>query len=296
MMARLELRPLETPFGAEVIGLDFAAADAAVAAEVERAIAQYGLLLFRDADLDDGTLAQFTAHFGPLQNLSVKRDQFDPIARITNLTDDGTLQPRDDAWRKQNEANCLWHIDSTYLLPGATFSLLHARVVPSVGGDTEYCDTRVAWDALSEERQAALIDLLADHSIFHSRRLIGFEMAGEYAKLPSIRRRLARRHAPSGRMALTIASHIENIEGMSYADTRALVDELIALASAPGRVYRHRWTAGDLLMWDNRCVLHRGTPYAQYDEPRDLRSCRNNDVADEGVALDRDQGLVAAAG
>jgi alpha-ketoglutarate-dependent 2,4-dichlorophenoxyacetate dioxygenase len=77
---------------------------------------------------------------------------------------------------------------------------------------------------------------------------------------------------------------------------RALVDELIALASAPGRVYRHTWAPGDLLMWDNRCILHCGKLYAQFDEPRDLRSCRVNDVEDEGVALDRDQGLVAAAG
>jgi alpha-ketoglutarate-dependent 2,4-dichlorophenoxyacetate dioxygenase len=292
----IELRPLHTPFGAEVVGAAFAAGDATFIAEIEQAIAQYGLLLFRDARLDDEGLAQFTARFGPLQNLSVKREQFDPIARITNLTDDGTLQQADDAWRRQNAANRLWHIDSSYLLPGATFSLLHARVVPSSGGDTEYCDTRVAWDALPPERRAALADLLADHSIFHSRRLIGFEMGGEYARLPSIRRKLARRHAPSGRMALTIASHVENIEGMDYAAARALVDELVALASAPGRVYRHQWAAGDLLMWDNRCVLHRGTDYAELAEPRDLRSCRVNDVADEGVALDRDQGALAAAG
>jgi alpha-ketoglutarate-dependent 2,4-dichlorophenoxyacetate dioxygenase len=295
-MTALEVRPLNTPFGAEIMVAELVPGDAALVSAVEAAIGQYGLVLFRNAKLDDETLTRFAAQFGPLQNLSPNRDAFDPLAHISNLTKDGEMMPVDDAMHRQNQANQLWHIDSSYLIPGATFSLLHARIVPSSGGDTEYCDTRVAWDALPPERRAKLVDLLADHSIFHSRQLIGFAMEGDRAKLPSIRRKLVRRHRPSGRDALIIASHIEHIEGLDYAEARALVDELIALASRPACVYRHKWTPGDLLMWDNRCVLHRGTPYEQFNQPRDLRSCRINDVADEGVISSRGQATLAAAG
>jgi alpha-ketoglutarate-dependent 2,4-dichlorophenoxyacetate dioxygenase len=292
----IEVRPLHRHFGAEVIGADLASCDAALMAEFEATIGQYGLLLVRGTPLDDEGLTRFGGLFGPLQNLSAKREVRSPIAPITNLADDGKLLPKDDGMRRQNDANGLWHIDSSYLFPRATYSFLHARIVPSSGGETEYCDTRVAWDALDETQRAQLEGLSCDHSIFHSRRLIGYEMT-EYGRdvLPSIRRKLVQRHEPSGRNALIIASHVEHIEGLDYAAARALIDALTAIASAPERVYRHHWTVGDLLMWDNRCVLHRGRPYAEYDEVRDLRSVRNDDIADEGVILRAGATTVAAA-
>jgi alpha-ketoglutarate-dependent 2,4-dichlorophenoxyacetate dioxygenase len=290
----IEVKPLHPAFGAEVIGADPASGDV-LTSEIEAAIGQYGLLLFRDMPLDDEALPQFGARFGPLQNLSPKPEVASPIAPITNLAEDGKLLPKDDMMRKQNDANCLWHIDSTYLFPRATYSFLNARIVTSTGGETEYCDTRNAWDALGEDQRARLEGLVCDHSILHSRRLIGYEMPPVFSRaLNSIRRKLVERHAPSGRTAMIVASHVENIEGMAYEDARALIDELIVIASAPERVYRHRWAVGDLLMWDNRCVLHRGTPYKQYDEVRDLRSVRNDDVDDAGMVLVQEQAKVAA--
>jgi alpha-ketoglutarate-dependent taurine dioxygenase len=102
------------------------------------------------------------------------------------------------------------------------------------------------------------------------------------AHLPSVTRRLVRPHAPSGRDALVIPSHVERVDGYDYADGRALIESLVAIAAAPERVYRHRWKVGDLLMWDNRCMMHRGTPFPQFDQVRELRSCRVRDVDDEG--------------
>jgi alpha-ketoglutarate-dependent 2,4-dichlorophenoxyacetate dioxygenase len=289
----IKVKPLHPLFGGEVTGADLTSGDR-LTREIEAAIGQYGLLLFRDMRLDDEALTRFGNRFGPMQNLSAKANVLSPIAMITNLDEDGKLLPKDAMMRKQNDANCLWHIDSSYLCPRATYSYLNARVVTSTGGETEYCDTRVAWDALTDAQRARIENVTCDHAIQHSRRLIGYDMSNDFHRpLPSIRRKLVEHHVPSGRESMLIASHVEAVEGMSYEEGRALIDELVAIASAPERVYSHRWAVGDLLMWDNRCVLHRGKPYAQYDEVRELRSVRNDDVNDNGVVLGKDE--VAAA-
>jgi alpha-ketoglutarate-dependent 2,4-dichlorophenoxyacetate dioxygenase len=208
--------------------------------------------------------------------------------KLTNLAEDGSILPRDSVWRPMLNANELWHIDSTYLAPGAIFSFLLARIVPSEGGATEYCDTRVAWEALDPSRRAKLAGLTADHSILHSRRLAGCEdvLLKQYPTqtMPPITRTLVRHHRGSGRDALITASHIQRVDGMDYESARALIDDLTSIASAPGRVYRHEWRVGDLVMWDNRCIMHRGTPYPEFDQARDMRSCRVADIDDVGIA------------
>src|SRR5258708_5727554 len=203
----IEVKPLHPLFGAEVIGADPASGDAQLTSEIEAAIGQYGLLLFRDMPLDDDALPRFGGRFGPLQNLSAKPDMKSPIAPITNLADDGKLLPKGDMMRRNNDANCLWHIDSSYILPRATYSFLNARVVTSTGGETEYCDTRVAWDALSEDQRARLEGLRCDHSLFHSRPPIGSDLTKHFAPpLPSAPRKLVPKNAPSGRTSRIIAS------------------------------------------------------------------------------------------
>jgi alpha-ketoglutarate-dependent 2,4-dichlorophenoxyacetate dioxygenase len=284
----IQLRQLHPLFGAEVIGLDLGACDAAQVRAIEAAIGRAGLLLFRDFERDDAALARFAELFGPLQNLSKQAGAQSDVVQLTNLSPDGSFLPRDSAWRPMLNANNLWHIDSTYLSPGATYSFLQARIVPSEGGATEYSDTRLAWEALDPNRRAALAGLTADHSILHSRRLAGCEaeLMKQYPtqSMPPITRTLVRRHDPSGRNALIIASHIQRVDGLDYESARALVDELTSIASAPERVYRHQWRVGDLVMWDNRCVMHRGTPYPEFDQARDMRSCRVADIGDVGIA------------
>src|SRR5579862_3183100 len=190
----IEVKPLYPAFGAEVTGVDLAMGDE-LTREIETAIGQYGLLLFRNMPLDDEGLTRFGNRFGPMQNLSAKADKLSPIAMITNLDDDGKLLPKDAMMRRQNDANCLWHIDSSYLRPRATYSYLNARIVTATGGETEYCDTRVAWDALSEEQRARIENVTCDHAIQHSRRLIGYDMSKDFHRpLPSIRRKLVEHH------------------------------------------------------------------------------------------------------
>ncbi len=275
--------PLHGLFGAEIAGAD--PADPGATREFVDAVGKWGLVLVRDVGLDDAGLARFAARFGPLQNMSGRTDARRDVIHVGNLGDDGRMKAADDANRIRHDANLLWHMDSSFLTPGATYSFLHGHIIPAEGGDTEFFDARVAWEALDADRQGELAGLTADHSMLHSWRLVGVEMPDvSRAKMPPTARKLVRRHPPSGRGALIIPSHVEQVEGLDYDQSQALVGELMAVAAAPERIYRHRWREGDLLIWDNRCILHRATPYRAFEEPRDLSSCRVLDLEDDGLA------------
>lgn len=279
----LQIRPLHDLFGAEIMDGDLACCSRSTAEAIEEAIGIHGLLLFRNIAFADEEQARFAARFGPLQNMSGRPDTRAEILRISNVTEDGRIRPAEETSRRQHDANRLWHTDSSFLLPGATYSLLHARIVTAEGGHTEFYDSRAAWDALPADRQDMLVSRVADHSMLHSWRLAGVDMPGVTpARMPGVTRRLVPYHEPSGRRALMIPSHVERIDGFDYASAQALIEELTRIAAAPDRIYRHSWQVGDLLMWDNRCMLHRVTPYHP-QEPRDLRSCRVLDLDDQGA-------------
>jgi alpha-ketoglutarate-dependent 2,4-dichlorophenoxyacetate dioxygenase len=273
--------PLHPLFGAELRGLGAGAPDEAAAQAFEAAVGQFGLVLVRGVVWDDAALARFAGMLGPLQDLSPPPN-VRKVIPVTNLDAEGRLKTADDPARVQHDTNFLWHADSSFMTPGASYSFLHARIVPAEGGDTEFLDTRVAFEALEPERQQALRPLKAVHSIRHSWKLVGIELDHyPVASIAPVRRNLVRRHAPSGREALAIPSHVEQLEGLGYAESQALIAKLLAVAAAPERVHRHRWAVGDLLVWDNRCMLHRVTAYRAFEAPRDLRSCRVVDVGDE---------------
>lgn len=281
---KLEIRPLHRLFGAEILGLALSRAEDAEADEVQRIVDRYGVAVVRDADLDDEGLARFAARFGPLQNLAGPSAATPAVIRVSNLADDGRMKAADDKARLQHDANRLWHVDSSFMAPGATYSFLHARIVPETGGDTEFFDARAAFEALDAARQAELRELNAEHSIAHSWRLVGVDLPLGPGAVARASRKLVRRHAPSGREALVIPSHVERVSGLDAEQSLALIGELTAIGAAPERVYRHAWRRRDLLVWDNRCVLHRATPYRAFEDPRDLRSCRVMDVEDDGLA------------
>ncbi|MBV8118439.1 MAG: TauD/TfdA family dioxygenase [Alphaproteobacteria bacterium] len=268
----VEITPLHPTLGAKVRGIDLNRPVAPeVFAEIEAAFHRCGVLVFPEQPLSDEQQLAFSCLFGPLEvnpNYAGAKMRLRPdIADISNLDAEGRVLARDDRRNLFNLGNQLWHTDSSFKHIPAKCSLLSARELPSPnpigGGETEFADMRAAWDALPEARQRKLERLIVEHSIFRSRSQIGFADFNDeiFKQLPPVQQALVRHHRYSGRTSLYLASHASHIVGWPAEDGRKLIEELIAFATQPQFVYQHRWTIGDLVMWDNRCTMHRGRPY-----------------------------------
>jgi len=268
----LEVTPLHPTLGAEVRGVDLTRPVLPeVFAEIEAAFNRYGILVFPEQPVTDGQQLTFSRLFGPLEvnpNYAGAKMRLRPdVADISNLDAEGRVLARDDRRNLFNLGNQLWHTDSSFKRIPAKCSLLSARELPSLGpmggGETEFADLRAAWDALPEARRRELVGLVVEHSIFRSRSQIGFADFNDeiFKQLPPVPQALVRHHPASGRTSLYLASHASHIIGWPVEEGRELIEELIAFATQPQFVYQHRWTAGDLVIWDNRCTMHRGRPY-----------------------------------
>ena len=264
----IQVLPLHPTLGAEVRGVDLTRAlTPEIFAEIEAAFNLHGILVFPEQRVTDEQQLAFSQRFGPLEvnpNYAGAKMRLRPdIADISNLDAEGRVLARDDRRNLFNLGNQLWHTDSSFKRIPAKCSLLSARELPSSGGETEFADLRAAWDALPEARKRELDRLVVEHSIFRSRSQIGFADFNDeiFKQLPPVPQALARRHPASGRTSLYLASHASHIIGWPVEEGRALIEELIAFATQPQFVYQHSWTVGDLVIWDNRCTMHRGRPY-----------------------------------
>jgi alpha-ketoglutarate-dependent 2,4-dichlorophenoxyacetate dioxygenase len=295
----IEVTPLHPTLGAELRGVDLSRPVVPeVFAEIEAAFNRHGILLFPEQPLTDEQQLAFSRLFGPLEvnpNYAGTRLRLRPdLADISNLDPEGRVLARDDRRNLFNLGNQLWHTDSSFKRIPAKCSLLSARELPSSGsmggGETEFADMRAAWDALPEARK--LDGLVVEHSIFRSRSQIGFADFNDaiFEELPPVRQALVRHHRYSGRTSLYLASHASHIIGWPMEEGRALIEGLIAFATQPQFVYQHRWTAGDLVMWDNRCTMHRGRPY----DDTQRRVLHRTTVSDWANTLEQ-EGLVAIA-
>ena len=271
----------------EAITTDFAAIAAGIdlrqpltpdlAAEIEAAMDRFAVLVWRGQPLDDDQHMAFTRWFGPLDrgllNITRKPSRFkhDGFVDIANVGADGEILERGNPSVTSSIANQFWHTDSSFMQTVAKFSMLSASVVPERGGDTEFADLRAAYDALPNDMKEMVADLVGEHHALHSRTMLGNVYTPEQmAGIPPADWPLVRTHPGSGRTILFVAIHISRIHGMSVPESRMLVNELLEHATQPQFVYRHTWQADDLVMWDNRCTLHRGRRF-DLSERRDLR-------------------------
>ncbi len=284
----LMLRPLHPLFVAEVSGIDLRApVPPELAAEVHRAMNQYAVLVFRDQPIDDDQQMDFGRALGKLEptrgvvDAHKHRLKHQEMNDISNLDTDGTLLAADDRRRMFALGNRLWHSDSSFKATPALYSMLHARVIPPEGGDTEFADMRAAWDALPEKDRATVKDLTTWHSLIYSRAQLGFDAYTEEEKkaFAPVPQRLVRRHPGSGRVSLFLSAHIGRIEGMPVPEGMMLIRELVEHATQRDFVYRHAWRQHDLVMWDNRCTMHRARPFEDSTYPRDMRRVTLEDVA-----------------
>jgi alpha-ketoglutarate-dependent 2,4-dichlorophenoxyacetate dioxygenase len=287
----IELRKLHPLFAAEVGGLDLSQPlDAQTERDIWDAIDRYAVLVFHDQRLSDAQLRDFAARFGDLEigrsaaRGGRRRLAIPQIGDISNLDEDHQVRALDDRRRLDSLGNRLWHTDASYMPVPVVLGMLHAVSVPPAsalgGGETEFADMRAAYDALPEATKAAIDGLVVQHDVFWSRAQIGFTEfpPGEREQYPPSPQRLVRRHPGSKRKTLYLSAHASHIVDWPIADGRLLLLDLNTHATQPEFVYSHKWRVGDLVIWDNRCTMHRGRAHDEA-QPRDLRRATTLDVA-----------------
>jgi alpha-ketoglutarate-dependent 2,4-dichlorophenoxyacetate dioxygenase len=292
----LTVRPLHPVFAAELVGADLGVEPSAeLVRTVEQAMAQYAVVVIRDQRITDEHHIRFSRAFGPLElppNLGMavvprrlRRELYD----ASNLDEHGDVLDPDSPRRGYNRGNELFHTDSSFNDLPTKWSLLLAHALPPSGGDTEFADLRAAYADLPPATKARLDGLVAEHNLWHSRERGGFTAVTDEMKrlMPAVRHPLVRT-AADGRPSLYIGAHAAHIVGWPVDEGRALLDELNTLASQPRHVYAHRWRDGDLVIWDNRCTLHRATSLEHVRHPRDLRRTTINEHGPERASTDPD--------
>ena len=281
----LVTRTLHPLFGLEVVGVDVKTVDAATFEAIVAAFNEHSVLLFRGQSLTDEEQIAFSRRFGPLETTirSIASQAGTPshIANLSNVDAEDRLIPAGDRRNVFNAGNQMWHTDSSFKQVPAMASLLSAREVPPEGGETQFASMRVAYERLPADRQRFLEGRVAVHSFAYSRGLVADDLLPpeHAAQVPPVRQALVRVNPVNGRKAFYVGSHACEIAGVPTTEARALLRELREAATRPELVYTHRWRVGDLVMWDNRCMLHRGRPW---DESRYRRVMHRTTVAGEG--------------
>ncbi len=285
------IRPLTAVFAGEVSGIDITQPlNAEQVAAIEAGMDRYGVLVFHDQPFTDEQQKAFSRNFGELEHTAggnvtkPSEKRLDPyMADVSNLGLDHKPLARDDRKRMFNLGNQLWHSDSSFRAVPAKYSLLSGRVTVEKGGQTQFADMRAAYDALDDETKAQIEDLICEHSLIYSRGLLGFDdlTAEELAMFKPVRQRFVRTHPVTGRKSMYLSSHAGKIIGWPVPEARAFLRDLTEFATQPQFVYAHTWKQYDLVMWDNRTLLHRVT---RFDDTK-VRDMRRTTIAGDAVTV-----------
>jgi alpha-ketoglutarate-dependent 2,4-dichlorophenoxyacetate dioxygenase len=267
-------------FAAEVDGIDITKPlSPDEVAAIHAGMDRYAVLVFHDQHINDDQQLAFTKSLGEIEHAigtSLRApDEYrlpTTFADVSNLDQNHKVFARDDRRRLFALGNRLWHSDSSFKVIPAKYSLLHARSIPSKGGNTEFAYMPAAYDALDEETKAQIEDLICEHSQIFSRQQLGFTdfTDEERARFKPVRQRLVRVHQRTGRKSLYLSSHAGMILGWPVPEARFFLRDLVEHATQREFVYAHKWRVGDLVMWDNRQTMHRARPFPAH-EPRDMR-------------------------
>ena len=286
-----EITPSDATLGAVVGNVRLNALDDEAFAIIEEAWHDHAVLVFPGQNLSEEEQVGFSRRFGPLErSLTKTHTQGDPaIIHLSNVKKDGTLWGADSDTGRLLKGNNFWHTDSSYKRIPAKASLLTAKIVPRTGGETAFADMRAAYDALDAAMRDWLADKIAVHSYAYSQGKVG-GMGGitqdEWDDLPPVEQPMIRTHPATGRRNLYIGRHASHIVGEDHDESRKLLEDLCVEACRPPRIHIHKWQVGDLVIWDNRCVLHRGLGHPA-DQPRRMvrtTVAGDSDEANEWVA------------
>lgn len=282
----MTLRPLHDDFGVEVEGVDLSRVDGGAFADIRALFEEHTLLLFRGQSLDEPAHRRLAEMVSPLEDLRDAPAGV-PVERpiISNKPSAGALVD-DDALRMLDiKANFLWHTDSTFLPTPSLANVLVGYVVPRSGGETEFASTRVGWSRLPERLKARARDAVLIHRFSHTRTQMDPRLGAlpAYTKFPDMRWRTVWRNPLNGHEALYAGAHACAVEGLSEQDGLEFIAELNAAVTQADNVYAHAWRAGDVLIWDQRAMLHRGTPW-NYEEERTLASFVTSARESDGIA------------
>lgn len=287
----MRIEPFSGPLGARVVELDLRMRpDAETRTALRAAIDYHGVLVLAEQDIGDDAQVAFSQGFGELE-APLGFDQYAGVhrlvTRLANVGNDDEVMAPDSHHVRYMRGNELWHTDSSFKPVPAKYSILHAREIPDSGGETEFADCRDAYDAWRREGLSPSVeeleDLICEHSIVWSRSLIigDFFTAEEKAKMPPVEQRLMRVHPATHRRSFYAGSHASHVKGWPIDEGRALVAKINEYCTRPERIYRHRWRTHDLVMWDNRSVLHRGRPH----DPRQRRVMHRTTIRGDASSL-----------
>jgi len=270
-----DVRPLTPTLGAEIIGVNLArGVDDALFRSIHQAFLQYQVLLFGTEDLPPGRQVEFAHHFGEVQIHVMNQYHakgYPELYRLSNLDENGNPNGK-----HPDKGTLAWHTDGSWRRVTGQATIIYAEVVAGEGGETHFCDMYGAYGHLSPEWKKRVANLRAVHNLDFSRtRRHGEEPMtdAQRREVPPVDHPIVRSHPETGRKCLFLGDHAEYIVGMDYDEGRALIDELNALAVRPDLTYEHRWTPGELIVWDNRCLMHRATDYDPAVERRVVRRC-----------------------
>jgi alpha-ketoglutarate-dependent 2,4-dichlorophenoxyacetate dioxygenase len=290
----LAVNPVHPLFAAELLGADLREAPRPeLIAVVNDAMAKHAVLVVRDQRIDDEQQIRFSRAFGPLElpphmGMKVERRLRPELYDVSNLDVNGEFLPAESLRHASNKANEEFHTDSSFNSLPTKWSLLMAHIVPPERGDTLFADTRAAFDALPESMKQKARGAVAEHYFWKTRGRAGYNVITDDMKraMPAVQHRVVRVIPESGREALYIGQHTTHIVGWPREEGEQFLNELNAFATQPQFVYTHKWRAGDLVIWDNRCTLHRATGYDVYRYKRDLRRTTINEYGPEVSSTD----------
>ena len=255
------------------------------------AMAKYAVVVLRDQFIDDAEQIRFARAFGPLElpphmgvlPANAKRRIDAGLYDISNLDANGELLPHDSLKHIFNKGNENFHTDSSFNGLPTKWSMLSARVLPPAGGDTEFCDARAAFDALPDELKSRAAGATAEHWLWKTKIAAGYATITDDMRraMPPARHPVVRKLASSGRKSLYLGAHATHIVDWPSGDSERFIGEINAHIADPAFRYVHKWKPGDLLVWDNRCTLHRATSFDVFKHKRDMRRATINEHGPE---------------